>query len=260
MAGWPEKSAGIPVIEIGVPTNKDQNDQKDRGTRYTESLESFHRSNPNNEKQTEYEKQKINRQLIATEEKILMTLQSKAEAIQTAIKEYKKSESNPKRWNITVSSQWNWVYSTNSYNTWTAFRIIEQNKNNGNIKFEIVYPKNTWFWSTLSAKSIDEVVWITNFVNSAKDFIQGSISNIIQPNMTDGPSASFNEDAGGNITCRVLRKDIGSLDGKRTILSSDGAELIWLSEVDVKKIVDYLNYLYKEELANQKVASLLPKQ
>lgn len=248
----------IPVLEIGVPKKKEQNDQKDRGARYTESLESFQRFNPNNEKQSEYKKQEIDKHLTVTEEKILMTLQSKAEAIQAAIKEYKKGESNPKRWNITVSSEWNWVYSTNSYYIWTAFRIIEQDKNHSNIKFEIVYPNNTWFWATLNAKSIGEVVGITNFINSAKDFIQGSISNIIQPNMTDGPSSSFNEE-GGNITCRVLRKDIGSLDGKRTILSGNGAELIWLSEVDVKKVVDYLNYLYKQELQNQKVASLLPK-
>lgn len=255
MAEWSEKSAGIPpvpVLDISVPRREEP--KKTKGDYYDALLPW---KNPNNETQSENEKQEIDGRLTITEKKVLATLQYRAELVQSAIEKHKKTKSNPKRWNITISSEWNWVYSTNSYNTGTAFRIIEQNKTQGNIKFEIVYPNNSWFWSTLNTKSTGEVVGITNFVNSAKYFIQSDFDIIKQKSITSGPFEPFNEE-GGDIICRVT--NIGSLDGKHTILSAEGATLIWLPEVDVKKIVDYLNYLYKEELGNQKIASLPPKQ
>lgn len=257
MTGWPEEkgTSSMPIINICVP-NKEKKNKESRGNLYTESLRSLRWPNPNDEKQPEYKKLEIDERLDAAKKNILLTLQFKAEAIQIAIKGHKGGESNSRRWNITVSSEGNWIYSTNSYGIQkTAFRIIEQDQNG--VGFEIVYPNDTGTWSTLNVKSISEVVRITNFINSVKDYIRSNIHNIMQPSMTNGPSPSFNEDTGGNIVCRVLRKDVGSLDERRTILSSNWASLIWLSEVDVKKIVEYLNHLHKQEFQNQNMFARL---
>lgn len=239
MAGWSEKSAGIPVIEVGVPT------KKDRGDLYVESLQKLdeqglapeQKINPNPKKEVSPELRKeINSHLSTAEKQSLEYLRLKALNVQTAI-EKAKGPHNAERGVFVIEKKWKDTFSLMSFGQITEFYYT---KKGGSENFSLRLSLKA-HWHSIVIDNPEEMIRLVNFINFSKDFIKDNVQNISKK--WENVAFAFYED-NGNILCGTGANMRGSVK----ILKPEHNFFSQFTE----EVVEYLNYLYEEELENQK--------
>lgn len=235
MAGWLEKSAGIPVIEVGVPT------KKDRGDLYAKSLQELdeqgltpdQKINPNPKKEISPQLRKeINSNLSAAEKQSLEYLRLKALNVQTAI-EKAKGPHNAERGVFVIEKKWENKFSLTSFGQTTEFHYIKKGENE---RFYLTVQSHNDN-RIMTMYNAEEMIRLVNFINFSKDFIKDNL-HANAPLFGKWKDVPFHENNGDilyGIALKILKSEHNFFP-KST-----------------KMIVDYLNSLYKEEIANQKI-------